>query len=145
VNLSWSGGVDLDLYVTDPGHERSTSPTREAAPEERSNTTSRIRSVSATRSAFTIRRPSREPIDQKDGASAHTIRFDQKGRAWYTLAVSNQVAMIDPRTGEQRTIRLPGKTWGQSLAARVTPFLLRFGGWLPQPETMSPDMMLPVP
>jgi streptogramin lyase len=84
-------------------------------------------------------------IDQKDGVYPHTIRFDRKGRAWYTLAVSNQVAMIDPRTGEQRTIRLPGKTWGQSIAARMTPFLLRFGGWLPQPETVSPNMMLPIP
>jgi streptogramin lyase len=52
--------------------------------------------------------------------------------------------MIDPKTGEQKTIRLPGRTWGQAIAARLTPYMLRFGKWLPQPETVSPDMMLPV-
>ena len=84
-------------------------------------------------------------IDQKDGLYPHTIRFDSRGRAWYTLAVSNQVAMIDPKTGEQRTIRLPSRTWGQALAVRMTPWFLSLGRWIPQPETASEGAMLPVP
>ena len=84
-------------------------------------------------------------IDQKDGLYPHTLRFDQKGRVWYTLAVSNQVAMIDPRTDEQRVIRLPARTWGQAIAVRVTPWLLGLSKWIPQPETASEGMMLPVP
>jgi streptogramin lyase len=84
-------------------------------------------------------------IDQWDGLYPHTIRFDRKGRAWYTLAVSNQVAMIDPASGEKRTIRLPGRTWKQSVAARVATFLITRVGWAPATETASPDTMLPVP
>ncbi len=77
-------------------------------------------------------------IDQQTGIYPHTLRFDQKGRAWYSLAVSNHVAMIDPSTGEQRTIRLPSRTWAQSIAALVAPLAIRLGGWLPTPET-APD------
>src|SRR5438093_4857471 len=82
-------------------------------------------------------------IDQREGLYPHTLRFDQKGRAWYTLAVSNHVAMIDPSTMEQRTIRLPARSWMQALAVRITPLLVRSG--LPLPETVSEGAMLPVP
>ncbi|HVO22743.1 MAG TPA: lyase, partial [Candidatus Margulisiibacteriota bacterium] len=66
-------------------------------------------------------------FEQKDGLYPHTLRFDQKGRAWYTLAVSNQVGMIDPQTGEQRTIRLPARSWGQEIALRSLPVLFWIG------------------
>lgn len=84
-------------------------------------------------------------IDQKTGLYPHTLRFDPKGRAWYTLAVSNHVSMIDPRTGEQKTIRLPSRTWTQALAVWLTPIVVRSGGWLPQPETVSEGTMVPIP
>ena len=85
-------------------------------------------------------------IDQWDGLYPHTLRFDDRGRVWYTLAVSNHVAMIDPNTGERATIRLPGRTWKQGLAARITPMIVWLGSWgLPAPETVEPDTMLPVP
>jgi len=58
-------------------------------------------------------------IDQKDGIYPHTNPLRSEGPRWYTLAVSNHVSMIDPKTGEQRTIRLPARTWGQALAVRV--------------------------
>ena len=48
----------------------------------------------------------------------------RKGRIWYTLAVSNHVGMIDPRSGERRTIRLPARDWQQALALRLTPVFL---------------------
>jgi streptogramin lyase len=84
-------------------------------------------------------------FDQEDGLYPHTIRFDQRGRAWYTLALSNQVAMIDPQTGERRTIRLPARTWGQAFTVRITPWFLKLGKWVSQPETISEGAMLPVP
>lgn len=83
--------------------------------------------------------------DQQSGLYPHTLRFDHKGRAWYTLAVSNHVAMIDPRSGEQRTIKLPSRTWTQAFAVWLAPILVRSGGWLPQPETVSEGAMIPVP
>jgi len=49
---------------------------------------------------------SREFKDYSVGGGAlwpHTLRFDRKGRAWYTLAVSNHVSMIDPATGGPHT------------------------------------------
>jgi virginiamycin B lyase len=84
-------------------------------------------------------------IDQQDGLYPHTIRFDQKGRAWYTLAVSNQIAMIDPKSGLQKAIRLPARTWSQAIAVRMTPWFLSLGKWISQPETASEGAMLPVP
>ncbi|MBI1733137.1 MAG: hypothetical protein HYR49_10300, partial [Gammaproteobacteria bacterium] len=37
----------------------------------------------------------------------HTIRFDRKGMAWFTLGVSNQLGRFNPGTGEMTLIDLP--------------------------------------
>jgi streptogramin lyase len=37
----------------------------------------------------------------------HTIRFDRRGMAWFTLGVSNQVGRMNPKTGEMTLIDLP--------------------------------------
>lgn len=37
----------------------------------------------------------------------YTIRFDKKGMAWFSLAVSNQVGRFNPATGEMTLIDLP--------------------------------------
>jgi streptogramin lyase len=63
-------------------------------------------------------------VEQKEGLYPHTLRFDRHGRVWYTLAVSNHVGMIDPQTGEQTTIRLPARSWGQAVALRLVPVFL---------------------
>ncbi|HVN84021.1 MAG TPA: carboxypeptidase regulatory-like domain-containing protein [Candidatus Binatia bacterium] len=86
-------------------------------------------------------------IEQKDGLYPHTLRFDRRGRVWYTLAVSNHVGMIDPKTGEQRTIRLPARTWGQAIAVRVMPMFLWAAKYLPigDQSSNSEGMNLPVP
>jgi virginiamycin B lyase len=85
-------------------------------------------------------------FEQKDGLYPHTLRFDQKGRVWYTLAVSNHVGMIDPQTGEQRTIRLPARTWGQAFAVRVLPAFLWAGKYVDLANTNSGEGIdLPVP
>ncbi len=40
----------------------------------------------------------------------HTIRFDEQGIAWFTIAISNQVGRFDPATGETTVIDLPETT-----------------------------------
>jgi virginiamycin B lyase len=85
-------------------------------------------------------------FEQREGLYPHTLRFDQQGRVWYTLAVSNQVGMIDPRSGEQRTIRLPARTWGQAVAVRALPMLLWAGKYLNLADSSGGEgMTLPVP
>jgi streptogramin lyase len=63
----------------------------------------------------------------EEGIYPHTLRFDARGRIWYTMAVSNHVGMLDPTTGEQRTIRLPTRTWSQAFALRMIPVALWLG------------------
>ncbi len=85
-------------------------------------------------------------FDQKEGLYPHTLRFDQKGRVWYTLAVSNQIGMINPQTGERRTIRLPGRTWGQEIAVRLVPVALWAGRFVNLTDNAgSEGVTLPVP
>ncbi|MBI1816045.1 MAG: carboxypeptidase regulatory-like domain-containing protein [Deltaproteobacteria bacterium] len=85
-------------------------------------------------------------MPQKEGLYPHTLRFDHQGRAWYTLAVSNHVGMIDPKTGEQRTIRLPARTWGQALTVRVVPWFLWASKYVSMGDTSSGEgVNLPVP
>jgi streptogramin lyase len=93
--------------------------------------------------------PTTERFDvfvQQEGFYPHTLRFDARGRAFYTLAVSNHVAMFDPQTREQRTWRLPARTWGEAFAVRAVPFLL----WLQQRVALDPSAagdgpVIPVP
>ncbi len=88
-----------------------------------------------------------EIFEQKDGLYPHTLRFDHQGRVWYTLAVSNQVGMIDPKSGEQRTIRLPARTWAQAFAVRAVPVFLWAGKYLNLTDSTdgAEGIDLPVP
>jgi cysteine-rich repeat protein len=47
-------------------------------------------------------------IGDDKGKYPHTLRFDAKGRIWYTLTVSNHVAMFDPKTEKFEYVDLPG-------------------------------------
>ena len=40
----------------------------------------------------------------------HTLRFDRKGRVWFTLGVSNQVGCFDTVSGQMRLVDLPADT-----------------------------------
>jgi streptogramin lyase len=40
------------------------------------------------------------------------------------MAASNHVGMFDPRTGEQRHVRLPARTWAQAAVLRMMPIML---------------------
>jgi len=85
-------------------------------------------------------------VEQDEGLYPHTLRFDADGRVWYTLAVSNHVGMIDPRTGARRTIRLPARTWTQALTVRLLPAVLWASKFVPfEMEAPSEGAELPVP
>lgn len=45
-----------------------------------------------------------------DALWPHTIRFDEKGIAWFTIAISNQIGRFDPATGDMTVIELPATT-----------------------------------
>lgn len=51
----------------------------------------------------------------------HTIRFDKNGMAWFTLAFSEQVGRLDPKTGKIDVIDLPFVKPG-GVAAGTTPY-----------------------
>jgi streptogramin lyase len=42
-----------------------------------------------------------------DSLYPHTIRFDRAGHAWFTLAYSDEVGRLDPKTGKVDVIKLP--------------------------------------
>jgi virginiamycin B lyase len=85
-------------------------------------------------------------IEQQSGLYPHTLRFDHRGRVWYTLAVSNQIGMIDPASGEQRTFRLPSRTWSQEIAVRAVPLFLWLAKLVPVEDLPSGEgVTLPVP
>ena len=66
--------------------------------------------------------------DLEEGYYPHTLRFDPRGRVWYTVAGSNHVGMLDPSSGEHRWIRLPTRNWGTALVMRMMPAFI----WLSQ-------------
>ncbi len=51
----------------------------------------------------------------------HTIRFDAEGIVWYTLAGSEQVGNLDPKTGKTQLIDLP-KVEPGGIAGGTTPY-----------------------
>lgn len=51
----------------------------------------------------------------------HTIRFDKEGIAWFTLAFSEQIGRLDPKTGKVDVIDLPYVKPG-GVAAGTTPY-----------------------
>ena len=49
----------------------------------------------------------------------HTLRFDSRGRVWFTISFSNQVGVLDTRNGEMKVIDLPTDTDREHMPARV--------------------------
>jgi streptogramin lyase len=45
-----------------------------------------------------------------DAMYPHTLRFDQKGRVWFTLGMSNQVGFLDTRDDTVKVVPLPPDT-----------------------------------
>jgi streptogramin lyase len=67
---------------------------------------------------------SREFKDYPIGGGAlwpHTLRFDGKGIAWFTISISNQVGRFDPASGDTKVIDLP-KTTNRPTAGFMFPY-----------------------
>ena len=63
------------------------------------------------------------------GFYPHTIRIDAKDRVWFTLALSNQVAMFDRAASRFTLYDLPYRGFMEELTVRLTPFLFKLIGW----------------
>ena len=57
------------------------------------------------------------------GYYPHTLRFDARGRIWYTIAASNHLGFFDPATGASRELRLPAQGFAQDLVLRALPLV----------------------
>ena len=61
----------------------------------------------------------------QDGLYPHTVRVDAQDRVWFTLALSNQVGMLDRATGAQHFIDLPTRSLGEAFTVRLVPLLFK--------------------
>lgn len=57
------------------------------------------------------------------GLYPHTVRADGRGRIWFTLALSNQIGMLDRPSGEIRLFDLPSRNWREALTLWAMPTL----------------------
>lgn len=65
-----------------------------------------------------------------EGFYPHTVRIDAKDRVWFTLALSNQVAMFDRSRKQFRYYELPYRSFMERVTIKLTPSLMgltRFG------------------
>ena len=67
--------------------------------------------------------------EMSTGFYPHTVRMDAKDRVWFTLALSNQVAMFDRATQKFTTYDLPFRSFMEKLTVRLTPFFFKLIGW----------------
>jgi streptogramin lyase len=63
------------------------------------------------------------------GLYPHTIRVDQKDRVWFTVALSNQVAMFDRGTGKFTLYDLPTRGFREWLNVRLIGFIFKLINW----------------
>ncbi len=63
------------------------------------------------------------------GFYPHTVRMDAQNRVWFTLALSNQIGMLDRATGKFTTYDLPFRTFMEKLTVKLTPFFFKLIAW----------------
>ncbi len=67
--------------------------------------------------------------EMANGFYPHTVRIDAKDRVWFTLALSNQVAMFDRAANRFTLYDLPFRGFMEQLTVRLTPFFFKLIGW----------------
>ncbi len=67
--------------------------------------------------------------DIPDGFYPHTIRIDQKDRVWFTMAVSNQVAMFDRTDKSFKFYDLPARSLKEKATIFALPVILKLANW----------------
>jgi streptogramin lyase len=63
------------------------------------------------------------------GFYPHTIRMDAQDRVWFTLALSNQIGMLDRTTGKFKLYDLPTRGFREWLNVRLIGFMFRLINW----------------
>ncbi len=63
------------------------------------------------------------------GLYPHTVRVDAQNRVWFTLALSNQIAMYDRAADRFTTYDLPFRSFMEKLTVKLTPFFFKLIGW----------------
>lgn len=78
--------------------------------------------------------------DMDDGFYPHTIRVDSKDRVWFTLALSNQVAMFDRATGAFTYYDLPTRSFKEKILVTYMHVIFKLINWgIPLPNWLSID------
>ncbi len=67
--------------------------------------------------------------DLPDGYYPHTVRVDQKDRVWFTMAVSNQIAMFDRKSKSFRFYDLPARGLKETATIFALPVVLKLANW----------------
>ncbi len=67
--------------------------------------------------------------EMEEGFYPHTIRVDAKDRVWFTVALSNQVAMFDRSNGRFTMYDLPTRGFREWLNVRLIGFIFKLMSW----------------
>lgn len=85
----------------------------------------------------------------EDGYYPHTVRIDQQDRVWFTMALSNQIALFDRKTGEFELFDLPARNFQEGMTISMMGVILKLMDWgLPLANWVSIDEQssgLPMP
>jgi streptogramin lyase len=67
--------------------------------------------------------------EMESGFYPHTVRIDAQDRVWFTLALSNQVAMYDRKADKFIIHDLPFRSFMEKMTVKLTPFFFKLIGW----------------
>ena len=67
--------------------------------------------------------------EMQEGFYPHTIRVDQRDRVWFTVALSNQIAMFDRSTQRFTLYDLPTRGFREWLNVRLIGFIFKLMRW----------------
>jgi streptogramin lyase len=67
--------------------------------------------------------------EMQEGLYPHTVRVDQQDRVWFTVALSNQIAMFDRGTGRFTMYDLPTRGFREWLNVRLIGFIFKLISW----------------
>lgn len=65
----------------------------------------------------------------EDAIYPHTLRFDQQGTLWFTLALSNQIGRMDIATKAIKLVDLPAHGFSRWLSDALLPTILEVASW----------------
>ena len=64
-----------------------------------------------------------------EGYYPHTVRVDQQDRVWFTMALSNQIAMLDRKTNNFTLFDLPNRSMKEGFTVSAMGIILKLMDW----------------